>query len=198
MAGNDLHSKKIVERIGLSEYFLKNLLKSDDWSFIIKLHALFESVCSSLLTYHFKDENLKEVFSNLELSNKKTGKIAFLKATKLVDSKKNRKFISELSQLRNILVHNIDNYDFNLDEHLKKLNNAQLKIFLESFGPIDFSLIPKQEHEQKMNDLKLKLFQNPKWYIYTGAVCFFESINGIYDFNSFYRFIRENDIDISF
>lgn len=85
-------SKAILElesKIGVPENFFRNFNDADDWSFVIKLHALFEAACSHLLLFHFKEPDLSEVFSRLELSNKTTGKIAFLGKTALLGSDSN-------------------------------------------------------------------------------------------------------------
>src|SRR3546814_8687791 len=65
-------------KIGVRENFFKDLLGEDDWSFVIKLHALFEAAFTHLLLFHFKEPELTDIFARLELSNKATGKIAFL------------------------------------------------------------------------------------------------------------------------
>ena len=42
------------KKLGVPSGFVKKLLDEDDWSFIIKLHALFEASCAHLLIFHFK------------------------------------------------------------------------------------------------------------------------------------------------
>src|SRR3546814_18866509 len=69
---------ELEAKIGVRENFFKDLLGEDDWSFVIKLHALFEAACTHLLLFHFKEPELTDIFARLELSNKATGKIAFL------------------------------------------------------------------------------------------------------------------------
>ena len=75
----DLHSK-----IGLDSDFFKRLLEEDDWSFVIKLHALIEAIITSLLVFHFNEKKLGKILSRLELSNKTIGKLAFLKECDLL------------------------------------------------------------------------------------------------------------------
>lgn len=62
--------EELESRVGVSPGFFRCLLDEDDWSFVIKLHALFEAACTHLLLYHFKEPNLARVFSRLELSGK--------------------------------------------------------------------------------------------------------------------------------
>ena len=90
---------ELERRIGVRSGFIRRLPREDDWSFIIKLHALFEAVCTHLLLHHFKEPDLADTFSRLELSNKTTGKIAFLGKLELLNVE-NRRFITTLSELR--------------------------------------------------------------------------------------------------
>jgi len=55
-----------------------------DWSFVIKLHALLETAVSQLLVHALGGEELVDVFSALEMSNIKTGKLAFVKTLGLL------------------------------------------------------------------------------------------------------------------
>jgi hypothetical protein len=120
--------------IGVAQGFFAGLQHEDDWSFIIKLHAVFEATVTHLLTYHFKEEPLSELFARLELSNKTTGKLAFLKALELV-GKENRRYISSLSELRNVLVHDVRNCSFDLKEMVGGYTDKELRGFAVSFNP---------------------------------------------------------------
>lgn len=122
-----------VERdLGLPKGFIARLQEEDDWSFVIKLHALVEAATSHLLS-QVVDARLDDVFSFLELSNKRTGKLAFIGALDLL-SKPIRRYISALSELRNLLVHNVRNVGFQFDGYIASLNKEQRRNFLESFG----------------------------------------------------------------
>lgn len=71
---------------------MEKLLDEDDWSFIIKLHALMEAAIAYLLTQHFDDDRLSGVFEYLELSDAGKGKIAFVKELELLPSECRRIF----------------------------------------------------------------------------------------------------------
>ena len=101
---------ELESKVGVKQGFFAALLDEDDWSFVIKLHALFEAACTHLLLFHFKEPDLAEVVSRLELSNKTTGKLAFLSRLELL-GKEGRRLISTLSELRNNLVHDVRNAD---------------------------------------------------------------------------------------
>ena len=110
-------SVKLLEReLGIREGFLQSLKNEDDWSFIIKVHALLEGAISHLLCKALGHDQLSEVFSYIEISNKRSGKIAFVKALSLLE-KPDRRFINSLSELRNRVVHDVSNVDFNLKEY---------------------------------------------------------------------------------
>ena len=129
----DKSIRNIESRTGVRNGFFSDLLKEDDWSFIIKSHALLESACAEILTEHSGVPEMINIYSRLELSAKTTGKIAFLKAFDLTIDRE-RRFITSLSELRNLLVHNVRNTTFNLFDHVAGLDKNQKKIFIESFG----------------------------------------------------------------
>ncbi|NMG64813.1 hypothetical protein GPA19_07615 [Azoarcus indigens] len=106
----------LEEAFGLPQKFIDGLINEDDWSLIIKSHALLESACSGMLCHYFGKYELIDIFAHLDMSNKKYGKIAFISALKLL-SKAERRFISELSELRNMLVHNASNVTFSLENY---------------------------------------------------------------------------------
>ena len=89
---------KFEKKIGVQAGFFEKLKDEDDWSFIIKLHALFETACTHLLIFHFNEPNLVNILSRLEISNKTTGKLALLKELGLL-GKNYRVFIYSLSEL---------------------------------------------------------------------------------------------------
>lgn len=128
-----LLEKELVIREG----FLESLRNEDDWSFIIKVHALLEGAVSHLLCKTLGHDQLSEVFSFIELSNKRSGKIAFIKALSLLD-KPDRRFISSLSELRNQLVHDISNVDFDLKEYVASLSPAKFKRFVKSMDSFSY------------------------------------------------------------
>ncbi|MDD5385455.1 MAG: hypothetical protein PHG89_11330 [Gallionella sp.] len=104
-----------------------------DWSFIIKVHALVEAAVSHLLTENLEREELGDLFSRLDMSNKVTGKAAFIKALGLLEEPE-RRFISSLSELRNRLVHDVRNVNFDLANHVKEMDAKEQDLFLKNFN----------------------------------------------------------------
>ncbi|QCF26718.1 hypothetical protein [Hydrocarboniclastica marina] len=121
------------EKMGLPKDFYMSLLSEGDWSFLIKLHALFEAAASHILTIRLGNGRLEGPFSYLELSNKNYGKATLLKELGAITGDQ-KKFIQALSELRNQLVHKIGNVAFSLDEHVERMNKDQLKSFASKFG----------------------------------------------------------------
>ena len=109
--------------------------EENDWSFIIKAHALAEAAASHLLTKQFRKPELADLFSRLDMSNKATGKAAFIKAMGLLGEHE-RRFISALSELRNRLVHDVRNVNFDLLAYVESLSKKEQDIFLRNFNII--------------------------------------------------------------
>ena len=104
---------------GLPIGFCLALLRESDWSFVIKLHALLETAVSQLLVNALARKELADVFASLEMSNTKTGKLAFVKSLNLLP-KAHLDFIRALSELRNQLAHRVQNVSFNITAHFSE------------------------------------------------------------------------------
>ena len=151
MASPDLISElvKPLERdLRLREGFFVHLQNEDDWSFIIKGHAFLEAVFSHVLSKAIANDDLKEIFTELEFSNHKTGKVAFANALGLL-SPEDRRFLRTFSELRNRVVHDVTQTRFDLSEYIASLDHNQRRSFAEAFSlsPADSELaaIPAQE-----------------------------------------------------
>lgn len=122
-------------KLGIKPGFFNSLDDDDenDWSFVIKLHALVEAAVSHLLTEQLHRPELSGLFARLDISNETTGKAAFVKALALLD-KPERRFMTALSTLRNGLVHDVRNVDFDLLQHIEKMDKEQQGAFLRDFN----------------------------------------------------------------
>jgi len=120
----------IEQEFGLKDGFLLDLGKGDDWSFVIKMHALIEAMVSHLLTHAIGDTRLSEFFERLELSNPRTGKIVVAGMLELLEGPE-RRFIRLVSELRNRLVHNVRNVNFDLQTYYDGLDKNQRQGFLD-------------------------------------------------------------------
>lgn len=150
--------RNIETRTGVRPGFFDELLNEDDWSFIIKAHALLESACAEILTERSDVPELIDIFSRLELSDKKTGKLAFLKAFDLTVERE-RRFIASLSELRNTLVHNAKNTKFDLLEHVAGLDKNQRKNFIDSFS---YAYLVSDEYGKETVEQPQRVIDKPK------------------------------------
>jgi len=121
--------------LGIREGFFQELLESgDDWSFVIKAHALIEAAVSYLLMEVSGRPELLDLYSQLELSNVRVGKVAFAKALGCLEADE-RTTIRKLSELRNRLVHDVSNVSFDFLGWTESLDSNQLRQWAEAFGP---------------------------------------------------------------
>lgn len=188
-------------KIGVERNFFCSLLNESDWSFIIKLHALFEAACTNLISHHLNEPELINVISRLELSGRTTGKIAFLSSLGLLE-KRNRRYISDLSELRNTLVHDVKNVNFDLNEFIEKCDNPKVKHYAESFSPFDTFIryapcydknskigFPEEIREQSsINNIISRFRKNPKYHIWIGAFQVLQDIDESYSSSDFIQY----------
>lgn len=125
----------LEQALGVRPGVFRGLLgEGDDWSFVVRTHALIEAAVSHVLAEVTGQPRLLPVFSRLELSNRTTGKLAFCKALGCFDEE-DRRQIQKLSELRNELVHDIRKTEFQFTEWVSQLNSEQLSGFARAFGP---------------------------------------------------------------
>lgn len=189
---------------GLPDDFFLKLKEEDDWSFIIKLHALFEGVSSHLLSYHFQDSRLENALSQLEMSGKSTGKLAFLTSLELIN-KDNKKFILKLSEIRNSLVHDVRNTTFSLSDMYSSLDKNQRKQLAKTFSPFEtfiraFPYDPKieigfTESQQKLVTLE-KVYSRAeadfKYHIWIGAHCVLSNLLDMYSYSDYMNSLKND------
>ena len=134
--GDDLHH---------NNEFLFDLAKQDDWSFVIKAHAMLEAVVTEMLLEHLGEPRIKRVIERLPLSDGQVGKIIVAKQMELLTDK-HRRFVRFFSELRNNLVHRLENLTFSFEQHLSTLDKNQKGSWKEA---IVFSDVVKPIFEKK-------------------------------------------------
>lgn len=125
--------RALEDELTLPRGFIAALYQEDDWSFVIKSHALVEALLTYLLSQQFANVNVGNIFAFLDTSNPRTGKLAFVKAFALLDDAA-RRFVRGLSELRNQLVHNVANVRFTFAEHTAQLNKQTRREWIQEFG----------------------------------------------------------------
>lgn len=195
---------KLEAKIGVRTNFFQDLLAEDDWSFVIKLHALFEAACTHLLLFHFKEPELTEIFARLELSNKTTGKIAFLGKLGLL-GKENRRLVAALSEMRNSLVHDVRNAEFSLDGMVAGFDSTALKHFALAFSPYETHIrafplsadphakLGYDERLQKVasvEEMMRRAKRSPRYHIWLGAYNVLVSIIDMYGYSDYKQWVK--------
>lgn len=148
----------LEKQLNLPDGFYVLLLKEDDWSFIIKLHTLIEAASTYVLTKKLKNPEIEEVISKLPMSDTSIGKLSMIKDLNIL-SKGQQKFIRFFSELRNKLVHKLENVEFNFSEYINALDKNQKLSFVENAG---YGIIAD---EKKYNFV----LENPKFCIHLTA-----------------------------
>lgn len=113
--------------------FYDKLLKEDDWSFVVKLNALFEATCAHILVKRLNASELEEAFAELDHANNKYGKVAMLKRLGSLTSEQST-VLRDLATLRNKLVHNISNVSFSFKTYVESLDKQQTDNLIKAFG----------------------------------------------------------------
>jgi hypothetical protein len=164
-------AKSLLAKLALSSIdlleeklmFLLDLLKEDDWTFVIKSHALIETAVTEMLVQHLGEIELTKIIELLPLSDNRTGKIAVARQLKLLDDKQ-RRFVRFFSELRNSLVHRLDNLDFTFENYISSLDTNQKRTLKESVAWFANDEIMRKEWETIAED-------NPRVGIYMAIHC---------------------------
>lgn len=119
--------------LGLPKNFYSNLLHEDDWSFVVKLNAMFEGACTHVLTVRLHAPELSGAFAQLDFANTKFGKVALLCSLNAI-TKEQAAVLQSLAQLRNSLVHNVAKISFSFTSYVAALDSNQLKKLIKEFG----------------------------------------------------------------
>lgn len=108
----------LARDLGVDSKFFSKIAEEDDWSFIIKLHALLEGALNHVLSAHFRDKRLFEVFRRIEMSAKHKGKAAIAHALDII-TKEEMAFLFKLSEIRNCAAHEIENLNLDIKDWLE-------------------------------------------------------------------------------
>jgi hypothetical protein len=121
------------KKLGLPQDFYSDLLKNDDWSFVVKLNALVEAACTHALSVRLHAPELEGAFAHLDLANSKCGKATLLRQLNALTGDQVT-IIRHLAELRNSLVHNVRNVAFSLPSHVGRMDKKQFTSFAKAFG----------------------------------------------------------------
>lgn len=116
----------LAKTFQIPEQFFLSLSNDNDWAFVIKLHALIEAAASHAIVAAFNDQRLTKVARRLNMGDLNTGKLALLKAWEVLDDG-TANFIRGFSQIRNAVVHDVRNLDFNISKYLYTEDSQELQ-----------------------------------------------------------------------
>jgi len=127
----ELLTDAIEDELNLPSQFISTLYRDDDWSFVIKLHALIESSLINTLSTVVNQGKLEKQFAWLNISDDQIGKIRFAINLELI-TKNQYNFIKKFSEIRNQVIHDIKNTDFSFTNYAKSLDANQKKVLKRS------------------------------------------------------------------
>jgi hypothetical protein len=118
---------------GVRPGFFPSLItdKTDDWSYVIKLHALIEAALTHLLTTAANKPEMAQVYALLDTSDLRKGKAAFARGLDLL-SMDEIKFVRALSEMRNKFVHDVKNAGMTIEQWYAAMDDNQKKNFVEA------------------------------------------------------------------
>ena len=117
---------RIEQSIGLPKDFITKLIEEDDWSFIIKAHAVVEASIAHMLVTH-TDTRLAEVYSRMALGGR-VSKLSFAESLNLIRPHEGT-VVKLISELRNRLVHNVKFISFDLKEYFRAMPDQKREEF---------------------------------------------------------------------
>ncbi|HGS5350145.1 TPA: hypothetical protein ACMDR5_003552 [Vibrio cholerae] len=168
----------VEKRLGLPDGFIEALSSESDWGYIVKSHALYESLFSSLLCVAFDNSNLEKSLLKLPM-NGKCSKVSFLSSLDLISTEHKDKifpFINSLSQIRNYIVHDASNLNFNIQDYFDTLKPSDRKKLSQSLLFYSKGLTNKislVDCEAEKGKWDLILYSNVRlWFEITNQVVF--------------------------
>ncbi|MDR8013299.1 hypothetical protein [Ectopseudomonas guguanensis] len=132
-------------------------LEDTDWAMVIKLHAAIEATVTQVILAHTNQDVLRSVIERLPLSDNQTGKGRIAVELGLITSSQ-FSFLRKFSELRNNLVHRLENIDFDLRKHFEGMDKEQRKAWRKA--------IAWQDTAVKQEALAVMLDQNPKMALF--------------------------------
>ena len=151
--------------LGLPRRFYNNLLSEDDWSFVIKLSALFEAASGQALAAKLKHSEIERALSYIEQAHPRYGKITLMFQLNIIN-KEQQRFLTKIAELRNQIVHNIKEVNFDLTSYIASMDGNQKKIFAKVFGHGINETFEIQDISLNRTDFTI---ENPKMAIWLTA-----------------------------
>ena len=117
--------KKFETELGITPGFLDRLLtEGDDWSFVIKVHAVAETALTHLLTAGVGRKELRDLFASLTMGDPRRGKLAVAARLRLLDPGRQAFFLG-LGRIRNWFVHDVRSVGLRIEDFVNSLQPDQ-------------------------------------------------------------------------
>lgn len=130
--------------------FLLSIGNDNDWSFIIKSHALIEAVITELIISRIEEIEMKPIIERMPLHDDQVSKMRIVKIYGLMTDDQ-IKFVKKLSEIRNDIVHKFDNIDFTFTNYISQLDKNQRKSWTKLINWYDI----EEKNKVKMQALSL-------------------------------------------
>lgn len=140
---------KLEAALELPVGFLEGLSTEDDWSFVVKAHALLEAALTTALVFQ-SDPRLANTFSKLQMGGR-TGKVSVAEALELLN-RPAVQFLTQFSELRNRLLHDVRNVTFRFPDHVARMSPHEIRTLARMIGGV-FELPEKTIDEAEAADM---------------------------------------------
>lgn len=141
--------QKLERELGMPDGWLLSLLKEEsDWSFVIRLHALFEAALVHVINAKLNKPELREFVERLNMRGP-ISKPALGKGLKVLDPKHAR-VIKMLSEIRSHCVNNVRNVAFGFDGYIDGLEPRKQQQLLRAFEDFVAAEVPVDDHGKKV------------------------------------------------
>ena len=146
---------ELSEELGVDHSSLIGIFKESDWSFLLKLCAIFESSLDTLIVETLGKSEIRDVVSFLDLGNSKSGKLVLARALDIVSSEE-KSLIMMIAKMRNKLAHDATKLSFDLCDYYKDLDNQNKTNFYNTLTKFGLVIEPKDKY--KPENLKFEIW----------------------------------------
>lgn len=156
--------KRFEVELGLPSGFVQKLQEEDDWSFVIKLHALFEGALSYVIVHRLGCDELDGLVSRMQMNMK----MSFAKALGMLSDPETT-LIDWLSQQRNKCAHRVrEAATYNLVEACAGMEKNQKAALVRALCGTEGE--EKYEENGRTITRKQLVLENPKWFLWETGV----------------------------
>lgn len=159
----------LEQELGIASGFLYGLLNEDDWSLVIKAHALIEAALTHVTVAALRQEEMREVIGHLSVGDSRIGKITVAARLGLIDSPR-EKFFRTLGALRNKFVHDVRNVGLRVEVYAKGLPESAQADLWRSIAK-GYSSAPQiEEPAGTFTPAEVYASQHPKFMIWMAVM----------------------------